>query len=356
MNLNKEYIDPTLIRLDTSQPKRYNPSNDEHVQNLKLVALQLQETGQEYPVLVTPYVDVGEHFLLGHDAENYCKKHLEALLQFFCIDGEKRTRAIRDILKWGKIWIERKYDLSLFELYKIQWITCGKRIELNAADYADALLRWTDEFLKQYPDKTPNDALAEIARLTGYSLSFVHGRDLLNSLELSPKVKELVREGKLKVNAVIEWQRLKQEFRKIAEEHEIEMAEKRENGETANATPLRYRHIKHQQDRFEEKVAVGKLTPVEEKEAMRDLIYDGGRTEGTRDSNYNFARYKTLFLSWYDRLSLVNLDGAPLREMDNLSGFLSDLVTLFQNMQAQELKAINLRKAKYIIGNRGHNP
>lgn len=356
MSLTGEYIDPLLIDLDTSQPKRYNPNDEENVKNLDLITLQIQEVGQKYAVLVTPYVKFKDSVLLGHEAESYCKQCPHIILRFFCIDGEKRTRAIRDRLKLNTIRIERLYDLNIYQLLKIQFITCGKRIELNAADYADALVRWTEEYLKINPTKIKNDALVEIARLTGYSLSFVHGRELLNLPQLSPKVKQLVRENRLKVNAVIEWQRLKPEFRQIAEDYEVDMAERRKIGEVADVTPLRYRHIKHQQNRFEEKITTGKLTPEEEKDAMTDLIHSGGRTEGNRDPDYNFARYKTLFLSWYDRLSLVNLDGAPLKEMDNLSGFLTDLVTLFQNMQAQELKSSNLRKTKSALGNRGRYP
>jgi hypothetical protein len=346
-----EWVNPNQIDLDTSQPKRFNPNNDEHVRNLNMIIDQLREVGQQYPVIVIPYIKQSTGvLLLGKKAETYAKKH-SVEPRLFCIDGEKRTRGIR-ILGWNRIKAEKRYDLDFFEVLKLQLITCAKRIELNAADYSDAVARWIQEYTTKYPDESEKEAIKEIARITGYSLAYVHGRNLPNQMHIPKVAKRLIREEKLKINMLIEANRLPNKYRDLAIKVEVDKALRREEGEKSDTSPLHYRNIKHQVARLEKQVDEGTVTNKEKDEIAEELIKSGGKITPTKkDVEGNFNLYKNEALAFYDRVSCWNIETFTIKEMDELAGRLGDIASLFRNMQRIQLNVGNLKKVKFMAKN-----
>lgn len=292
------------ILADEHQPRQVFGKMDLHT-----LAETLKEDGLLVPVKVTPFIKRDGRLIVGKGVP---KKGFK----YFVIDGARRTMAAK-ILKWESIQAEVVLDIDLYTLYRMQFLTNCKRVQIDVKEMAKAVIRFKEEFFKKNPKGNVNN---ELSKITGFSQRYFQGIEAINR---APKeLRDLIDKDKVGPYVAREIEgitRNKDERRGLAEFY-VKKAKK-----GIKPTVLLPRTIKSSLKRLEK----AGMSPTQRSATAEALItreYNKIRGITDSDKQANFKLYQQEIEEFKERIDQWNFRGLTQQELNIISSMLIELV------------------------------
>jgi ParB/RepB/Spo0J family partition protein len=295
------------VQTDTAQPRQIMDQD-----KMKHLREDIQERGLLYPILVTPFVKVGETLLLGRkaiDKGNY---------KFWLLDGYRRVVAHKE-LKMETIKAIQKLDLSFLEMLEIQFASNSKRVQISIEEMATSITRFKQEFYKTDPD---GDVIKRLVNLTGFSSSYFDMAEAIN--RSSKPLQREIHSGNVGGYAAYEIERSTKDpsLKKGLTDFYVKQA-----SVNKKISALLPRTIKTQLKTLENNDG---YTPAEKEKLAFTLMEDRIVKNPAQDATSNFAAYKFAFQEFIKKTQTWQLKGLTGKEIDVLLSLAEQTVSILR--------------------------
>ena len=296
---------------DTAQPRQDWAKNEKALQSL---TEDIKEKGLYYPIIVAPFVKTSSNELtLGEKAF----KHKDR--KWWILDGERRWLSAVS-LKHKTIDAMVRMDLSMLEMLEIQFASNTKRLNVTITEMSKAVVRYRDEYRKEYGEYNEVDFINSLCSLTGLSATYFTKVEAINRADDDMKKSVLACEIGGYTPSEIEQATKDEDLRRGLTDAYLES--KRQIG--ANAP----RAIKYDLRAIE---AENNHSPNEKRilgrEVLLDFINQGKRT---KDVEPHFLLYKQKAMKFFREVQHWNLNGLKTKEVATLVGLIENVYNYFK--------------------------